>query len=199
MYVDGKPATHAIKWFIPPEISISPRTYISAQGWHMCKAALKHLSRLMSHLIVPLIKQYGRDNPGRIAWFVDPSDPRQCSEESRGIHAAMLVDAAFRYMRPVDANSETASWEELHVFMRKKAATCHLARDVLLWMAIQSAIESIQECAGDRDFNTFHAILPILALLFSVTHATGYAQLIWEELVRFHTLSEAEQVRLICM
>ena len=189
--VDGKPAIQAIT-ASPSEQLQASRTFFSAQGWHTCKAALKHLCRLFEHLIVPIIKQYGRQTPGQIAWFVDPSDPRQCDNESRGIRLAILVQAAQSYMKTV-TNRGDASWQGLYAHMRKRAADCPLARDVFMWVTFQGTIEAIQESAGDRDFETYHRLLPILGLLFSVTHATGYEMLVWEELVRYQTLSEAER------
>ena len=195
MLVDGRPAIQAMNWFVEPTIKIADKAMFSAGGWHMWKAVLTHLSRLMSHFIIPIIKQYGRDNPGRIAWFVFPTDPRQCCTESREIWAAILVDGARKYIAAVEAKTVAgpATWEGWNKYMRDRASSCPLARDTFMWVQWMTVIQHFQECAGDRDFETFHGLLPLFGLLFSVTHATGYAQLVWEELVRFMTLSKAEQ------
>ena len=51
LLVDGNPSFQSLSWFSKPVIKLS-RTYFAAGGWHLCKAALKHLCRLFDHLLV---------------------------------------------------------------------------------------------------------------------------------------------------
>lgn len=67
--------------------------------------------------------------------------------------------------------------------MRERASSTPLARGILAWCKLEAAIEAIQESAGDRDAAAYYALLPILGMAFSCTHATQYAQMVWEELV----------------
>ena len=123
----------------------------------------------------------------------------RCSNESRAIFLAFHVAAARDFRRamadplsPEEVVEVTSS--SLRGYMARRAAVCPLARTVLLWTRFQAAVQAIQECAGDRNFDLYHALLPIVGHLVTCTHGTQYALIVWEELVRYQTLSEAEQV-----
>ena len=161
----------------------------------MVKAARKHKIRLFGWLLLPIVKteQYGRTTSGRVSWYAEPSDPRQQDEECRGQLQAVYASCARKYKTSLPQGEEPTA-EGLRSFMRDRAKRCPLARGIYLWSKFEAAIEAISETAGDRDFDTFHGLLPILALLFVSTHATQYAYIVWEELVGLQTLSEAERV-----
>jgi len=191
LLVDGKPCYQAQLHYVHPRISIARDTFFSCGGWHLVKVARKHKCRLFEWLLLPLIKLYGRDTLGRIIWFLDPSDPRQCSNECRAILVAIHVSASIAYRESLEGNQPSV--QGLRDFMRERAMTCPLARGVLSWCRSEAAIEAIQESAGDRDAELYFGLLPVMGMLFTCTHATQYSQLVWEELVRRQTLSAAER------
>jgi len=195
LLVDGKPCYQAQLYYVLPAIRIEENTFFSLGGWHLVNVARKHKCRLFELFIVPLIKLYGRDSLGRILWFMDPSDPRQCSSECRAILAAIHTSAGRAYQRAIQRKDVQgpASAAGLRTFMRERASSTPLVRGILAWCKLEAAIEAIQESAGDRDAAAYYALLPILGMVFSFTHATQYAQMVWEELVHRETLSEAER------
>ena len=72
---NGKPSFQSLTAHVPPPIKIHKKAYYSTGGWHTVKAMFKHLCRLFDHLIIPIIKKCGRNTAGKVAWFIDSSDP----------------------------------------------------------------------------------------------------------------------------
>jgi hypothetical protein len=178
LLVDGKPCYQAQLHYVHPKISIASNTFFSCGGWHLVKAARKHKCRLFEWLLLPLIKLYGRDTTGRIAWFLDPSDPRQCSNECRAILAAIHVAASIAYRQSLREN-EPPSVEGLHDFMRERATICPLARGIPCTPHVDRA-DRLKGCS--KDFTKHSRMISRLHSLVlgrdSVSHTPAQLQIL---------------------